>query len=228
MSATARPRSLFRTVLQRDLLLAWRSRADLLVALSFFVVVASLFPFGVGAEANQLRAIGPGVIWVAALLATLLALPRLFSHDHDSGVLEQLLLSPEPAVVWVLAKILAHWLVAGAPLVCVAPLLALMYGLEPDGMLVLVVTLALGTPILSLIGAIGAALTLGLRGAGSLLALLVLPLYVPVLVFGAGAVDAWSSGMGNQAHLMLLGGGLLGALALAPLACAAALRLATD
>lgn len=218
----------FLAVLRRDLLLAWRSRADLLVALSFFVIVASLFPFGVGADPNQLRAIGPGVVWVAALLATLLALPRMFSQDFDAGVLEQLLLSPEPAVVWVSAKILAHWLATGLPLVIVSPVLALMYGLEPGAMAVLALALLLGTPILSLIGGIGAALTLGLRGAGSLLALLVLPLMVPVLVFGAGSVDAWSAQLGLRAHLLLMGAGLLAALALAPFACAAALRLASE
>lgn len=218
----------FTAVLRRDLLLAWRTRADLLIALSFFLVVASLFPFGVGAETNQLRAIGPGVVWVAALLATLLALPRMFSQDFESGVLEQLLLSPEPPIVWVLAKILSHWLATGAPLVLMAPLLALMYGLQADEIGVLVATLALGTPILSLIGAVGAALTLGLRGAGSLLALLVLPLFVPVLVFGAGAVDAYAGSMSIKAHLLLMGGGLLGALALAPFACAASLRLALE
>jgi heme exporter protein B len=218
----------FSAVLHRDLLLAWRSRADLLVALSFFVIVASLFPFGVGADPNQLHAIGPGVVWVAALLATLLALPRMFSQDFDSGVLEQLLLSTEPPVLWVLAKILAHWLTTGIPLVIIAPLLGMMYGLRADEIGVLIATLGLGTPMLSLIGAIGAALTLGLRGAGSLLALLVLPLFVPVLVFGAGAVDAYAGGMGIKAHLLLMGGGLLAALALAPLACAAALRLAQE
>ena len=218
----------FVAVLRRDLLLAWRSRADLLVALSFFVIVASLFPFGVGAEPNQLRAIGPGVVWVAALLATLLALPRMFSQDHESGVLEQLILSQEPGVVWVAAKILAHWLSTGLPLVVVSPVLAMMYDLEQGAIGVLALALLLGTPILSLIGAIGAALTLGLRGAGSLLALLVLPLMVPVLVFGAGSVDAWSAGMSIRAHFLLLGGGTLAALALAPWACAAALRLAAE
>ncbi|HSD39212.1 MAG TPA: heme exporter protein CcmB [Rhodocyclaceae bacterium] len=220
--------NVFIAVLRRDLLLAWRSRADLLVALSFFVIVTSLFPFGVGADPNQLHAIGPGVVWVAALLATLLALPRMFSQDFDSGVLEQLVLSPEPPVFWVLAKILAHWLTTGAPLVVIAPLLGMMYGLKADEIGVLIATLTLGTPVLSLIGAIGAALTLGLRGAGSLLALLVLPLFVPVLVFGAGAVDAYAGGMGIRPHMLLMGGGLLTALALAPIACAAALRLAQE
>ncbi|MDO6386254.1 heme exporter protein CcmB [Uliginosibacterium sp. 31-12] len=220
--------NVFLAVLRRDLLLAWRARADLLVALSFFLIVASLFPFGVGADPTQLRAIGPGVVWVAALLAVLLALPRLFDKDFDSGVLEQLLLSPEPAVLWVAAKITAHWLATGLPLVILSPLLGTMYRLEGVELGVLAGGLLLGTPILSLVGAIGAALTLGLRGAGSLLALLVLPLFVPVLVFGAGAVDAWGAGMGVSAQFSLLGGGLLGALALSPLACAAALRLAVE
>ncbi|PLK49318.1 heme exporter protein CcmB [Uliginosibacterium sp. TH139] len=220
--------NVFLAVLRRDLLLAWRARADLLVALSFFLIVASLFPFGVGADPTQLRAIGPGVVWVAALLAVLLALPRLFDKDFDSGVLEQLLLSPEPAVLWVAAKITAHWLATGLPLVILSPLLGTMYRLEGVELGVLAGGLLLGTPILSLVGAIGAALTLGLRGAGSLLALLVLPLFVPVLVFGAGAVDAWGAGMGVSAQFSLLGGGLLGALALSPLACAVALRLAVE
>lgn len=220
--------SAFLAVLRRDLLLAWRGRADLLVALAFFLIVASLFPFGVGAEPNQLRAIGPGVVWVAALLASLLALPRMFSQDFEAGVLEQLLLSPEPAVLWVGAKILAHWLATGLPLVLISPLLGLMYGLEGDALTVLAASLFVGTPILSLLGAIGAALTLGLRGAGSLLALLVLPLFVPVLVFGAGAVDAFAGGMGVSAQFSLLGAGVLASAALVPFACVAALRLAAE
>ena len=220
--------SAFLAVLRRDLLLAWRGRADLLVALAFFVIVASLFPFGVGAEPNQLRAIGPGVVWVAALLASLLALPRMFSQDFEAGVLEQLLLSPEPAVLWVGAKILAHWLATGLPLVLISPLLGLMYGLEGNALGVLAASLLVGTPILSLLGAIGAALTLGLRGAGSLLALLVLPLFVPVLVFGAGAVDAFAGGMGVSAQFSLLGAGVLASAALVPFACVAALRLVAE
>lgn len=220
--------SAFLAVLRRDILLAWRGRADLLVALTFFVIVASLFPFGVGAEPNQLRAIGPGVVWVAALLASLLALPRMFSQDFEAGVLEQLLLSPEPAVLWVGAKILAHWLATGLPLVLISPLLGLMYGLEGNALGVLAASLLVGTPILSLLGAIGAALTLGLRGAGSLLALLVLPLFVPVLVFGAGAVDAFAGGMGVSAQFSLLGAGVLASAALVPFACVAALRLAAE
>lgn len=218
----------FSAVLGRDLLLAWRGRADVLVTLAFFVVVVCLFPFGVGAEPNQLRAIAPGVLWVAALLSTLLSLHRLFAQDHADGTLEQLLLSPEPTVLWVVAKISAHWIATGLPLVVVAPGLALLFDVEQGALGVLILSLALGTPILALLGAVGAALTLGLRGGGMLLALLVLPLFVPVLIFGAGAVDAHLSGSGAQAHLLLLGGGLLAALALAPLACAAALRIAVE
>ena len=218
----------FAAVLGRDLLLAWRGRADVLVTLAFFVVVVCLFPFGVGAEPNQLRAIAPGVLWVAALLSTLLSLHRLFAQDHADGTLEQLLLTPEPTVLWVVAKICAHWIATGLPLVIVAPGLALLFDVEQGALGVLILSLALGTPILALLGAVGAALTLGLRGGGMLLALLVLPLFVPVLIFGAGAVDAHLSGVGAQAHLLLLGGGLLGALALAPLACAAALRIAVE
>lgn len=218
----------FLAVLWRDLLLAWRGRADVLVTLGFFVIVACLFPFGVGAEPNLLRTIAPGVLWVAALLATLLSLHRLFGQDHADGSLEQLLLSPEPTVLWVLAKILAYWLTTSLPLVLAAPGLGLLFDMEQGGLKVLCLSLALGTPILSLLGAVGAALTLGLRGGGMLLALLVLPLFVPVLIFGAGAVDAHLSGTGAAAHLLLLGGGALGAVVLAPWACAAALRVAAE
>ena len=218
----------FLAVLRRDLMLAWRGRTDVLVTLAFFVIVVCLFPFGVGPETNQLREIAPGVLWVAALLSTLLSLNRLFAQDHADGTLEQLLLSPEPTALWVVAKIAAHWIVTGLPLVIVAPGLALLFDLQQDALGVLVLSLALGSPILALLGAVGAALTLGLRGGGVLLALLILPLYVPVLIFGAGAVDAHLGGMGASAQLLLLGGGLLGALAAAPFACAAALRIAIE
>lgn len=218
----------FAAVLGRDMLLAWRGRADVLVTLAFFVVVVCLFPFGVGAEPNQLRAIAPGVLWVAALLSTLLSLHRLFAQDHADGTLEQLLLSPEPTVLWVTAKICAHWIATGLPVVVIAPGLALLFDVEQGALGVLILSLLLGTPVLALLGAVGAALTLGLRGGGMLLALLVLPLFVPVLIFGAGAVDAHLSGAGAEAHLLLLGGGLLAALALAPFACAGALRIAVE
>jgi heme exporter protein B len=218
----------FLAVLRRELLLAWRERVDVLVTLAFFVIVTCLFPFGVGAEAAQLRAIAPGVLWTAALLSLLLSLHRLFERDFADGTLEQLLLSPEPMVLWVLAKIIAFWLVAGLPVVVVAPVLALAFDLDPVGLPALIEALALGTPSLALIGALGAALTLGLRGGGMLLALIVLPLFVPVLIFGAGAVEAEIGGVGARAHLLLLGGILAAALALAPPACAAALRMAND
>ncbi len=218
----------FVAVLRRDLMLAWRGRADVLVTLAFFIVVVCLFPFGIGPETNQLRAIAPGVLWVAALLSTLLSLHRLFAQDHADGTLEQLLLSPEPTALWVVAKVSAHWIVTGLPLVVAAPGLALLFDVEQEALGVLTLSLALGSPILALLGAVGAALTLGLRGGGVLLALLVLPLFVPVLIFGAGAVDAHLSGTGAAAQLLLLGGGLLGALALTPFACAAALRIAVE
>ena len=175
-------------VASRDLLTALRHRADLLTTLMFFVIVASLFPLGVGAETALLRLMGPGVVWVAALLASMLALTRLFASDYADGTLEQLALAPHPLTMLVLAKVAAHWLASGLPLVIVAPLLGLQFNLNADALLVLLASLLLGTPTLSLIGAVGAALTLGVRGGGALLSLLVLPLYVPVLIFGAGAV----------------------------------------
>lgn len=217
-----------RTVVRRDLLLAVRRRADLAHALLFFVVVASLFPLGVGPEPNMLRAIAPGVIWVSALLATLLALGRMFAADYADGTLEQMLLANAPLAWIVAAKALAHWLVCGLPLVLLAPLLALQFHLPPEALGVLLLALLLGSPALTLIGAIGAALTLGLRGAGSLNALLVLPLYVPVLILGAGAVDAAAGGIPAQAHLMLLAAFLIFASAFAPWAAAVALRIALD
>jgi heme exporter protein B len=199
-----------------------------LLTLCFFVLIALLFPLGIGPEARILRLIGPGIIWVSALLASLLALPHLFATDYQDGSLEHLLLAPQPLAWLTLSKIIAHWLITGLPLVLVAPILGLQYTLSDAGLWTLVATLLLGTPILSLFGAIGAALTLGLRSGGTLLALLVLPLYVPVLIFGAGAVEATTSGLGGQAHLSLLGGLLILALLGTPLATAAALRLAVE
>jgi len=212
----------------RDLLIALRRRADVLTTLIFFVIVASLFPLGVGSDTAVLRMMGPGVVWVAALLASMLALGRLFAGDYADGILEQLTLSPQPLGLLVLAKVSAHWLVSGLPLVVVAPLLGLQFDLGTDALLVLLASLLLGTPTLSLIGAIGAALTLGLRGGGALLSLLVLPLYVPVLIFGAGAVEASATGLGAAAHLSLLGALLLIALVFAPWATAVALRIAIE
>jgi len=217
-----------RGVLHRDLLLALRGKGDVATALLFFVIVTSLFPLGIGAEPNQLRAIAPGVIWVAALLSSLLSLGRLFALDHADGTLEQLLLGAAPLGAVVAAKALAHWLVSGLPLVLIAPLIALQYDLQPALYGVLVLSLLLGTPVLSLIGAIGAALTLGLRGGGVLLALLVLPLYVPVLIMGAGGVEMAAAGLGAQGQLLLLAAMLVGAAALAPWAIAAALRISIE
>ncbi len=212
----------------RDLLAALRRRADVVTTLIFFVIVASLFPLGVGPETAVLRMMGPGVVWVAALLASMLALGRLFASDFADGTLEQLTLAPQPLSVLVLAKVAAHWLATGLPLVVVAPLLGFQFDLGADALLILLASLLLGTPTLSLIGAIGAALTLGLRGGGALLSLLVLPLYVPVLIFGAGAVEAGAAGLGAAAHLSLLGALLLIALVFAPWATALALRIAVE
>jgi len=217
-----------RCVAHRDLLLALRNRSDVGTALLFFVIVTSLFPLGIGAEPNLLRAIAPGVIWVAALLSSLLSLGRLFAADHADGTLEQILLGAAPLGAVVAAKAFAHWLVSGLPLVLIAPLIALQYDLPVPLYGVLALSLLLGTPVLSLIGAIGAALTLGLRGGGVLLSLLVLPLYVPVLIMGAGGVEMAAAGMGAQGHLLLLAAMLVGAAAFAPWAIAAALRISTE
>jgi heme exporter protein B len=217
-----------RCIVERDLLLALRRRGDVATALLFFVIVASLFPLGVGAEPNLLRAVAPGVIWVAALLSTMLSLGRLFAADHADGTLEQMLLGSTPLGVLVAAKALAHWLASGLPLVAIAPLLALQYDLPASLYGVLALSLLLGTPVLSLIGAIGAALTLGLRGGGVLLSLLVLPLYVPVLIIGAGSVDMAAAGLAPQGQLQLLGAMLVVAAAFAPWAIAAALRISME
>ena len=212
----------------RDLKLAQRRQADTLGAAVFFVIVASLFPLGIGPEPTLLQRMGPGVVWVAALLAAMLSMPRLFAEDAADGTLEQLLLSSTPLALLVLAKVAAHWLVSGALLVVVAPVLALQYGLPADQIGMLVLSLALGTPVLSLVGAIGAALTVGVRGAAVLLSLLVLPLVTPVLIFGAGAVEAVGAGLDAGGHLSLLGALLALALFGAPLAAAAALRISLD
>jgi heme exporter protein B len=218
----------FVLIVRRDLILALRRRSDLFTTLIFFVIVVSLFPLGIGPELDTLRLIAPGVVWVAALLASMLALERLFAADFADGTLEQMLLTPQPLSLLVLGKVSAHWLVTGLPLVLMAPVLGLQYDLSADALGVLMGTLLLGTPALSLIGAIGAALTLGLRGGGVLVALLVLPLFIPVLIFGAGAVEASVSGLGGEGHLSLLGAILVVSLLLAPLACSAALRVSME
>lgn len=216
------------TVVRRDLLLAFRQRADVANTLLFFVVVVTMVPLGVGPELNTLRTIAPGIVWVAALLAAILSLNRLFANDYADGTLEQMLLTGEPLPVIVLAKAAAHWLVTGLPITGMAVLLAVMFDLDAGATAILVASLALGTPALSLIGAVGAALTLGLRGGGVLITLLVLPLYVPVLIFGAGAVETAAGGLSPQGHLLLLGAISLGATVLAPWAIAAALRISLE
>lgn len=209
-------------------MLAWRRRADVLSTLFFFVIVVSLFPLGIGPEGKLLRLIAPGVVWVAALLASMLSLGRLFANDYQDGTLEQLLLSPQPLFLVVLAKILAQWLVAELPLVLIAPFIGLQFDLAPGTLVILFLSLLLGTPVLSLIGSIGAALTLGLRGGGVLIALLILPLYIPVLIFGAGAVDASIAGLSPGANLYLLGALFVVALIFAPWATSAALRISLE
>lgn len=218
----------FLIIVKRDLTLAMRRRSDVFTTLFFFIIVVSLFPLGIGPEMNTLRLIAPGVVWVAALLASMLALERLFSVDFEDGTLEQMLLTPQPVILLVLGKVAAHWLVTGLPLVLMAPLLGLQYDLSTQALGVLLISLLLGTPSLSLIGAIGAALTLGLRGGGVLVSLLVLPLCIPVLIFGAGAVEANVSGLGEQGHLSMLGAILLLSLVLSPVATAAALRISAE
>ena len=215
-------------VARRDLLLAMRRKAEVLTALFFFVVVTSLFPLGIGPEPALLRKIAPGVLWVGALLATMLGLQRMFAADHADGTLEQMALSPAPLALLVGGKNLAHWLVSGLPLVVLAPLLGLQFDMDTGSMGVLALGLLLGTPVLSLVGSIGAALTLGVRGGGALLSLLVLPLYIPTLIFGAGAVQAHNSGQGAGGHLSLLAALLVLALFFAPWATTAALRIALE
>jgi heme exporter protein B len=215
-------------VIRRDLLLAMRRRADVLTTLIFFVMVVSLFPLGIGPEQDVLRKIAPGVVWVAALLASMLSLGRMFSADYQDGTLEQMLLVPQSLSMLVLGKIAAHWMLSGLPLVLIAPVLGLQFDMSAQSLLVLIVALLLGTPVLSMIGAIGAALTLGLRSGGVLVSLLVLPLCIPVLIFGAGAVEAVNNGMSAASHLSLLGALLMMSLALTPWVTAQALRISME
>jgi heme exporter protein B len=210
---------------RRDLLLAYRRKSEIAQPLFFFIIVVTLFPLGVSPESQVLRTIAPGVIWIAALLATLLGLESLFRADFDDGTLEQLLLSPHPLALLVLTKVAAHWCLVGLPLVLLAPLLAVLLHLPLTALVALVQTLLLGVPVLSLIGSVGSGLTVGLRRGGVLIALLVLPLYVPVLIFGATAVDAAGAGLDVSGHILLLAALLVLSLTLTPLATAAALRV---
>jgi heme exporter protein B len=219
---------LFGLVVRRDLLLAMRRRADVLTTLIFFVMVVSLFPLGVGPEMDMLRKMASGVVWVAALLASMLSLPRMFSADYADGTLEQMMLAPQSLSVLVLGKIAAHWMLSGLPLALIAPVLGLQFDMSPPALWILVLALLLGTPVLSMIGAVGAALTLGLRGGGVLVSLLVLPLCIPVLIFGAGAVEAVTSGMSVASNLSFLGAFMLFALVFTPFVAAQALRISME
>jgi heme exporter protein B len=218
----------FAGLFRRDLRLALRQGADTGLVLGFFVLAVVLFPLGVGPEPAILQRVGAGIVWVAALLAALLSLDRLFEADHRDGDLDLLALSELPLELAVLAKCAAHWVATGLPLALVSPFLALFVDLEPVPMFVLALSLLIGTPALSLIGSVVAALTLGARRQGVVLSILALPLYVPPLVFGAGAVEASAAGTGERANLLILAALTLGALALCPWASAAALREAVD
>ncbi len=220
--------SLFACVLQRDLKLASRRRIDTLLPLAFFLVALSLFPLGVGPEPKMLREIAPGIVWVCALLASMLSVGALFAGDLADGSLEQMLLAPQSSLALVLAKCAAHWLLTGLPLIVASPLVALLFGMSGPALAALVVGLLLGTPILSLLGALGAALTLGLRSGGMLLILIVLPLATPALIFGAGAVSTVEAGLSASGHFSLLGALLIATTIGAPWATAAALRISTE
>lgn len=226
-SASSLGRAL-KATLARDLHQALRRRSELINPLVFFALVITLFPLGISPDKALLATLAPGLLWVAALLATLLSLEGLFRQDLDDGSLEQLLLTPQPLPLLVLAKVAGHWLLTGLPLALMAPLLGVMLGLPSAAFGVLIVSLALGSMSLSLIGAIGAALTVGLRRGGVLLSLIILPLYIPVLIFGAGAVQSAINGMPSMAHLAILGAMLALALLLAPIAIAAGLRLSIN
>jgi heme exporter protein B len=215
-------------VFKREIALGLRQKGEVLTPLVFFMVIASLFPLGVGAETKLLLRMAPGVLWVSALLAAMLSLQRMFATDHADGSLEQMVLSPTPLGLLVVSKAVAHFTMSGLPLVFVAPVLGLQFGMDGRAMGILMLSLLLGTPTLSLIGSIGAALTLGVRGAGVLLSLLILPLYIPVLIFGAGAVEADAAGLGIGGHFSLLAALLVMSLFFTPMATAAALRISLE
>ena len=220
--------AVFAAVVRREVSLSMKQKGEVLTPLFFFVVVTSLFPLGIGPESALLLRMAPGVLWVSALLAAMLSLQRLFAVDYADGSLEQMALSPAPLVLLVLAKALSHFILSGLPLVLMAPVLGLQFGLDTRALGILMLSLLLGTPTLSLIGSIGAALTLGVRGAGVLLSLLILPLYIPVLIFGAGAVEADAAGLGAGGHLSLLAALLVLSVFFAPLATTAALKISLE
>ncbi|CAJ1918077.1 heme exporter protein CcmB [Aeromonas jandaei] len=215
-------------LIRRELLIALRQRSDILNPLWFFLIVITLFPLGIGPEPKLLARIAPGIIWVAALLAAMLSLERLFRDDFSDGSLEQMMLMPHPLGLLALAKVVAHWLLTGLPLLLISPLIAILLSLDMQSYLAVVATLALGTPVLSLLGAIGVALTVGLRKGGVLLSLLILPLYIPVLIFATSAIDAAGMGLPYGGQLAILAAMLVGALTLTPLAVSAALRVSLN
>lgn len=216
------------TVIRRELLIAYRRQADILNPLWFFIIVITLFPLGIGPEPNLLARIAPGIVWVAALLASLLSLERLFRDDFQDGSLEQMMLMPVPLPLVAIAKVWAHWLLTGLPLLIISPLLAILLSLDFNTWVAVFLTLLIGTPTLSFIGAIGVALTVGLQKGGVLLSLLVLPLYVPVLIFATSAIEAGSLGMGYSGQLAVLGAMLMGSITLTPFAIAAALKVSVN
>ncbi len=218
----------FAVVFKRDLKVAYRQGSAVTLTLAFFVIAVTLFPLGVGPELAVLARIGPGVLWVGALLSCLLTLDRLFQADYEDGTLEQLMLGPLPLELMVLAKVFAHWISSVLPLILITPIVAVSFSIVADGIVTLMLALLIGSPVLSLIGSIGAALTVAMRRGGVLLSLMILPLYIPVLIFGVAAVEASIALLAVAPHLMLLGGLSLGALVLSPIASAAALRLAVE
>jgi heme exporter protein B len=220
--------SAFSLIIKRDLTIAFRHRDDIINPLLFFIIVVTLFPLGIGPESKTLARIAPGIIWVAALLATLLSLDRLFKSDHEDGSLEQMMLSPHPIFILVLAKIIAHWLVTGLPLIFIAPLLAVLLHLDENSYGALMLTLLLGTPVLSLLGAIGVALTVGIKKGGVLLSLLVLPLYIPILIFATSAIDTAAMNLPYSGQLAIIAALFFGSLTLAPFAVSAALKVSTN
>ncbi len=221
-------RAAFALIVKRDLMIAFRHRDDIINPLLFFVIVVSLFPLGIGPESTTLSRIAPGIIWVAALLATLLSLDRLFKSDYADGSLEQMLLSPHPVFILVIAKIFAHWLLTGLPLILIAPLLAVLLHLHESSYGALMLTLLLGTPVLSLLGAIGVALTVGIKKGGVLLSLLVLPLYIPVLIFATSAIDTAAMNLPYNGQLAIIAAIFFASLTLAPFAVSAALKVSTN
>ncbi|AIS55507.2 heme exporter protein CcmB [Vibrio coralliilyticus] len=216
------------SIIRRELLIAFRRQADIFNPLWFFIIVITLFPLSIGPEPNLLARIAAGIVWVAALLSALLSLERLFRDDFQDGSLEQMMLMPVPLPIVVISKVIAHWVLTGLPLILISPLLAILLSLDMNSWLAVVTTLLIGTPTLSFIGAIGVALTVGLQKGGVLLSLLVLPLYIPVLIFATSAIDAASLGMAYNGQLAILGAMLMGAMTLTPFAISAALRVSVN